>query len=100
MLNMLYIIQRYFETWIVKPTIITTHYNFKYNENQSLFINRTKRNGDCHICIFSCDTVAYIFDTNLLDDGENVVAILDLTIIPISPNRFKRSEPISIPKMI
>ena len=98
MLNMLYIIQRYFETWIVKPTILITHYKFKYNENQSLFINKTTRDDDCHICVFSCDTVAYIFDTNLLDDGENVVAISNLTIISISPNRFKKSEPIDIPK--
>ena len=96
--SLLDVIQRYFGTWIVKPTVLIKHYDFKYNENQSLFINRTKRDGDCHVCIFGCDTVAYICDTNLLDDGENIVAISNLTVIALPPNRFKKSAPIDIPK--
>lgn len=98
MFSFLDVIQRYFASWIVLPTILITHYDFKYNEDHSIFINRTKRDDDCHICVFSCDTVAYICDTNLVDDGENVVALSDLTAIYLPPNRLKQSAPIYIPK--
>jgi len=51
MLNLLDIIQRHFKTWIVRPTVLITHYKFNYDENQFLFINRTNRDDDYHICI-------------------------------------------------
>jgi hypothetical protein len=100
MLNLLDIIQRHFGTWIVRPTVLITHYKFNYDENQFLFINRSNRDDDYHICIFACDTVAYICDDRLTDDGENVVGVSDLIIISLPLNRHRKTAPIDIPKKI
>ena len=87
----------YFKNWVIRPTIIFTDLNFKYNEQQFIFIKKTKIDDDCHVFIFSNDVIAYIFDTVLIDDDVNTFPVYLLKIISMPLNRLKKTAPIDIP---
>jgi len=90
-------IDYYFKNWVIRPTIIFTDLNFKYDERQFIFIKKTKNDNDCHVFIFADDIIAYIFDSVLIDDDVNTFPVYLLKIISMTLNRLKKSDPINIP---
>ena len=87
----------YFKNWVIRPTIIFTDLSFKYNEQQFIFIKKTKNENDCHVFIFADDIIAYIFDSVLIDDDVNTFPVYLLKIISMPLNRLKKTAPINIP---
>ena len=90
-------IDYYFKNWVIRPTIIFTDLNFKYDERQFIFIKKTKNENDCHVFIFVDNIIAYIFDSVLIDDDVNTFPVYLLKIISMPLNRLKKSAPIDIP---
>jgi len=90
-------IDYYFKNLVIRPTIIFTDLNFKYDERQFIFIKKTKNDNDCHVFIFADDIIAYIFDSVLIDDDVNTFPVYLLKIISMPLHRLKKSDPINIP---